>query len=69
MSSAEGHDPPQVPHWMHISNLDTPAVRALTSSKKRTFGFDSVVGIVFAVKGHLLFCLMTITVPSLPGVK
>jgi hypothetical protein len=55
MSSAGGQDPPQVPHWMHISSRETPAVRALTSSKKRTLGFGSFEGIVCVVKGHLLY--------------
>src|SRR5450759_488382 len=34
IASADGQDPPQVPHWMHISRRDTPAVLALTSPRK-----------------------------------
>jgi hypothetical protein len=34
MSAAEGHEPPQVPHWIHISRRETPGVAATTSSKK-----------------------------------
>jgi hypothetical protein len=60
MSSDEGQDPPQVPHWIHISNRDTPAVTALTSSKKRRLGLalsggDTVLTASgSAVKRHLL---------------
>jgi hypothetical protein len=39
---------------MHISKRETPAVRALTSSKNRKFGFVSVRITGCAVKRHLL---------------
>ena len=42
MSAAEGQDPPQVPHWMHISKRATPAVAALTSSRNLKLGFGSL---------------------------
>jgi hypothetical protein len=54
MSAEEGHEPPHVPHWMHISSRETPAVLALTSSKNLKFGFRSGLEIGCAVKGHLL---------------
>ena len=54
MSAAGGHEPPQVPHWMHISNRETPAVLALTSSKNLRFGFESLGVRGCAVKCHLL---------------
>lgn len=41
MSAPEGQEPPQDPHWMHISSRETPAVLLLTSSRKRTLGFVS----------------------------
>lgn len=44
MSAEEGHDPPQVPHWMHISRRETPAVAAETSSRNLRFGVVSVGG-------------------------
>jgi len=31
MSAAEGQEPPHVPHWMHISRFEIPAVRDATS--------------------------------------
>ena len=34
MSMADGHEPPQVPHWMHISRCETPAVFILTSCNR-----------------------------------
>jgi hypothetical protein len=62
MSEAEGHEPPHVPHWIHISSRATPAVDALTSSKNLKFGLvgskNLEVGLmvcVAVVKGHLLF--------------
>jgi hypothetical protein len=55
MSAAEGQEPPQVPHWMHISRRETPAVAALTSSKNRKFGFVSRGFTTCVVKGHLLW--------------
>jgi hypothetical protein len=66
MSDADGHEPPQVPHWMHISKRATPAVAWLTSSRNLKFGFvgskKREVGFmvcVAVVKGHLLhWCTM-----------
>src|SRR3990172_3106399 len=55
MSAADGHEPPQVPHWMHISRRATPAVAALTSSSNLRLGlFGSGGYTVGVVKGHLL---------------
>ena len=34
MSSADGHDPPQVPHWMHIERREFPGVANSTCSVK-----------------------------------
>jgi hypothetical protein len=35
MALAEGQEPPQLPHWMHISRRETPAVFEFTSASKR----------------------------------
>ena len=44
MSTAEGHEPPHVPHWMHISSRDSPAVAAMTSRMKPlSTTFDAAV--------------------------
>lgn len=34
MSAPDGHEPPQVPHWMHMSRRQLPGVAATTSSRK-----------------------------------
>jgi hypothetical protein len=54
MSAAEGQEPPQVPHWIHISRRATPAVAALTSSKNLKFGFVSRGETGWIVNCHLL---------------
>jgi hypothetical protein len=38
---------------MHISNRETPAVAALTSSKNLRLGFGSTGRVADAVKGYL----------------
>ena len=53
MSAAEGHEPPHVPHWMHISRRDTPAVAALTSSSSLRLGLPTSDEAT-VVKKHLL---------------
>jgi hypothetical protein len=35
MALAEGQEPPQLPHWMHISKRETPAVFEVTSARRR----------------------------------
>jgi len=59
MSAEEGQEPPQVPHWMHISSLETPAVRAETSSNKVkssiSFGMVFVGASVWGVAIGFLF--------------
>ncbi len=34
MSAAEGHEPPHVPHWMHIWSRESPGTAAITSWMK-----------------------------------
>ena len=34
MSRADGQDPPQVPHWIHVSNFESVGIAAMTSSLK-----------------------------------
>jgi hypothetical protein len=54
MSAAEGQEPPQVPHWMHISSRGSPGVAAIIRSIKvggRAVVFTDSVSVV---KGHLL---------------
>ena len=60
MSAPEGQEPPQVPHWMHISRRESPAVLSITSSRKDFWGVTSTtggpacVGLVIVLKGYLL---------------
>jgi hypothetical protein len=61
MSADEGHEPPHVPHWMHISKRETPAVAALTSSKNLRFGFVSTGFAAVRVKFHLLGKILRIS--------
>ena len=60
MSAPDGQDPPQVPHWMHMSRWQSPGVAIATSCRKvRGLPLDGdewpVVAVAVAVvKGHLL---------------
>jgi hypothetical protein len=46
MAAPDGQDPPQVPHWMHISTRDSPGVRFFTSWRKVGGEFTDIVVVI-----------------------
>jgi hypothetical protein len=73
----DGQEPPQVPHWMHISKRVSPGVAAMTCSKKFFLGMAAASGnasmdkAVSAVNVHLLmdaiFLKKAKRLPQRPG--